>query len=178
MSLAILLEATKTHLLNEVSFTDANNLGIEPDGMPPHAAGKHYVAIDEGNIRQESNNAEFINEVFEISVYVCRRPMEIPNRRQGQLYLKTSVYQATQKTLEQMERPVIAALHGNWSLMNDANTLGGFPNATDGDVYQSPWMYRGRGTTDVVMNENDSAWIRRQLRFEGMRRVQEMSIAG
>jgi hypothetical protein len=164
----------------DVTYPDlesTNWVGVEVDGIPPARAPEWYVAIDEGDIRSQRTEDQ-LQEEYSVEIYVCRRPDRTPSDFQRQLSLPTDLYLASILTLEKLERQVIKSLHNNQTLRGNANSLGGFPNPNTGDIYQLPLQFDGRSKSRTEEFPDSGIWMRRQLRFSGMLRVQDLSTAG
>jgi hypothetical protein len=73
--------------------------------------------------------------------------------------------------LDELERQVIRSLHNNHTLRQMANENAGAPSAGDGDIFQSPLWYRGRGRTSF-----GDLSLERTLSFSGARRVQAVDV--
>ena len=176
------LQAARNQLRTDYETTHpglvpANWVGIQLRGMPPRRAGDWYVALDEDYIRGKKDQAH-IEEVYGVSIYVCRRPDKLPDDFRGQLTYPDDVYLATMLTLEKMERQVLKSIHNNQTMRAAANTLGGFPAADKGDSYQLPLQYDGRGSIQTSDVPDSGMWSCREMKFSGMLRVQALDILG
>lgn len=173
MSMEVLLEATRDYLRTTASLSN-ERCDIQPGGRPPARMGETYVSIDEGPI--QSTEKSSLREIYTVRVWITKRTGKYPADRRSNVYLDNIA------GLGKLERLVIRTIHGAQALRVAANTLGGFPHANAGDIFQQPLWYTGRGPSSYVgaewiggEGENDTFLVR-QLTFQGALRVQALDI--
>lgn len=174
MSIGQLLTTVRDHLSTALNLTK-DECGVQLSGTPPAAAGQRYVAVDEGGVNVYSGDEAWLGEQYTILVSIMRRAGQYPADRQGDLLVRETT---AIKSLEELERRTIEALHGNELLRKAYNEALGVPNDYFGEIAIQPLWYRGRGRTFIFESPLDEpnfvyAWWRRDLRFSGMNRKQK-----
>ena len=174
MSVITILDEVVTHLTTQMSL-QADQIGVEPELTPPHIAPEFYIAVDEGDVVSDSTD-NFLREKIGFEVGIWKRTGDYDKDRRAKIYSKSAT------GLDALERLVVINLHMSWALRAAINTAGSYGQAGNGDVYQLPPVYQGRGKTEArsIGTDNSgnlSTWLMRRLRFGGMLRVQEISVA-
>lgn len=179
MSMGQMLETVRDHLRSQLNLA-AEQCGVHLNGMPPDTAGQLYVALDEGGVEVRSGDDPVLTERYTIVVSIMRRAGKYPRDRQGDLLLRET---EAQKSLNELERACIRAIHASWGFHVSYNTDLGVPDAALGEKAIMPLFYRGRGRTylyDTPTEQPDMihAWFRRDLRFSGFDRKQKLENMG
>ena len=179
MSLAALLEAAQDHLRTELSLSNAQ-CGVQMDGDPPPAAGEFYLAIDEGGVSSPGGTENWLLEQFTVVVSIMRRTGQYMKDRQGNVLKREAT---AIKSLEELERRTIRALHGRHDFRIAYNTSLGAPDESLGEIAVLPLWYRGRGRTYRFQSSSEEPaqkfeWLRRDLRFGGLDRKQKLENIG
>ena len=189
MSMGHVLLAVETRLIVKLEATPlsmtsaAAHCSIQPDGWPPKTAHEWYVAIDEQKVTAVGQNEDQIQEVFDISIWVCRRVGQVPMDYRKLMLLWQDPYRDTETanmSPERVERQVIAGVHLGWDIVdeaNDNNLDGPLGTSVFGDKFTMPLFYKGRGSLTQEQQPGESGfWARKQLNFSGMLRTQAMDI--
>ncbi len=159
MSMGLLLEVVQNHLRTALGLA-ADQCRIAHE--PPTAAGPLFLSVAGGGVRSEARSV--LRETYELEVGVWRRAGEYPADRRGGLLAPIDPHVAGLRTLDALERQVIAALHGNFEDIPAAANAQLEPESEA--VFQLALYYAGRGPT-----ETDSGWLVRHLNFSGCTRV-------
>jgi hypothetical protein len=175
MSMGAVLKVVRDHLRNRLSLA-SGQCDVRPDGRPIDAAGDLYVCISEGGVQSESRL--HLSERYEIEVSIWRRATAAPTDRQGDLLLPDDQYLANMTTLDDLERAVIAQVHGNDADIRQAANAVLISGGASGDGFSVTLFYAGRGPSETFADHARAnvGWIGRRLRFGGMLRVQPLSV--
>lgn len=169
-----LLLAVRDHLRSNMTVPGGEDrapffIGLQPGGHPPARMGEWYVSIDESNVI--STEKESLREVHSVEINITKRAGKYASDTADKAYLENM------NGLRAIERQVIQLVHNNHTLRALANTLGGLPGETIGDIFQQPLWYTGRGRTrfeggEWIGADGDHAFLVRTLNFTGAARVQ------
>jgi hypothetical protein len=165
--MAALLKAARDKLREDMPIPPGQSpklfVGIQPGWALPKPRGQWFVALDEANVT--STEKVSLKEEYAIEVKIVKEVGRYAPDQTGQMYLDHS------PGLDELERQVIRSLHNNHTLRQMANENAGAPSAGDGDIFQSPLWYRGRGRTSF-----GDLSLERTLSFSGARRVQAVDV--
>jgi len=173
MSMGVVLKIVRDHIRNRLSLT-GGQCDVRPDGRPIDVAGDLYVCISEGGVQSESRL--HLSERHEIEVSIWRRATAVPTDRQGDLLLPDDQYVANLQTLDDLERAIIAHIHGNDADIRQAANALLTSGGANSDGFSVTLFYAGRGPSETFTDRPRSSaeWIGRRLRFGGMLRIQPL----
>lgn len=167
MSMAAVLKAARDKLRTDLPIPNGQPpklyVGIQPNNGLPPSRGQWYVAIDEAGV--SSTEKVSLKEEFTIEVRIVKEAGKYAADRMEQMYLDHS------PGLDELERQVIKSLHNNHELRRMMNENAGAPGVNDGDIFQSPIWYRGRGRSTY-----GDLSLERTLSFGGGLRVQAVDV--
>ena len=165
--MAALLKAAQDKLRQDMPIPQGQPgklfVGIQPGLGRPQARGQWYVALDEASVA--STEKVSLKEEYTIDVKITKDAGRYAADQLGQMYLDHS------PGLDELERQVIKSIHNNHELRRMANENAGAPGVNDGDIFQTPLWYRGRGRTTY-----GDLSLERTLTFSGARRVQAVDV--
>ncbi len=176
MSTGHILLRVRDHLRSTLSL-DTDQCEIRCEGNPTSVAGQFFIGVREMGVQGEGKS--FLRELSRIEVAVWRRASDVPHDRSGDLHLSSDPWLSAVFALDEMERQVIRAIHGNHAdlpkWLNNSLSLG---EAPQGDRFLLPLFYEGRSGTEALSNkkERPAAWYGRRLQFAGMTRVQSPDV--
>lgn len=174
MSMAFVLEGTRDYLRSQNTWT-YEQIGIQFQTIPPNTARQWYIGMDDAGVESAIEKNYYLTETFSIEIGIWREHASIPRDRSGEMQLATDIYIAGIKTLNALERLVIAQLHGIYAVPAAINAQFTLPSIGSGGVFRLPLAYRGRTRNEKleVADVQDSAlWFGRRLLFRGLPRTQ------
>jgi hypothetical protein len=186
MAIEWLLEAARdqlrTNLVSLVPGATAaaakSYIDVQPDGHPPANMGEWYVALDELGATGAGQEQEYLEERYQIGVWITWRTARYAPDRYIDFLKDAS------RGLRPFTRAVIEYLHGKEAVRTAANTLGGLPDAAIGDAFQQPLWFLGQGkitgkSSDWIGRaDGEDTFAVRQLRFAGGLRIQAHDVMG
>ena len=185
MSMAMALEYTAEWLMEKNSWTN-NQVGVQPDAIPPNTAGPWYVAIDDSGVETGEDATDALKEILTITIGIWRRSEHLQNDRKGILKLVKDKYLLGAWTLHRLERTILIhksgaeiknGLHNNYSFLTGLNLRFNLPNEADGAEFRMPWNYKGRGRMETIGLADEQAihaFYGYRLRFRGLMRLQKL----
>jgi hypothetical protein len=178
MSFAMAREGVQDFLRDELSW-DKTQCGVVFDALPHPKSKQWYVAIDVNAMEPGPSNSAYLKEEQTVDIGIWRRVSERPIDYLYNLLFRTDKYQATIKTIEQLEREVMTVLHFKPDVRNFINTQFSLPSDALGDVFTSPLTYLGKEDDRIVTPpESSIQFIGHRLRFKGLMRLQRISNMG
>ena len=185
MSMAMALEYVTEFLIERNGWTK-NQVGVQPESVPPYDAGPWYIALDDSGVETGNDETDSLKEILTLTIGIWRRPEHLQNDRKGMLKLPQDKYIIGAWTLHALERatvvhksaiPVKNGLHNNWSLVSGINTRYNLPSEEGGANFTQPLRYKGRGRMETVGyadEQNVHTFYGYRLRFSGLHREQKM----
>lgn len=184
MSVDAWVIATRTHLRTELvsgghipggAVKAKHYVDIQPGGHPPAAMGEFYIAVDEVGTQQLDHDK--LHEVYRLDVTISKRTGQYAPDKYGDMYAKNA------RTIRQLERAVIVAIHNNHVLRIAVNAELGAPSEVTGDACINPMWHTG---TDKTRPEGPAwcggnpdsvdAFLVRVVHFGGGRRIQDIDV--
>lgn len=136
MSGRAIRQAVVEAIQERLSLND-HEVGLQPAGRPPHTAGMIYVAVHAGSWRELSSfDGHYADHQHAVNVTISVRAGHVPEDRWGRETLNT-----VEDGLEKWAEEILAAVHNQHSVMNDANTI--LESATD--EFGEPLRFTGAG---------------------------------
>ncbi|HUT88741.1 MAG TPA: hypothetical protein VMY37_04550 [Thermoguttaceae bacterium] len=146
MSLSALLTAVRNQVRNQLKL-EKLECGCQLDGHPPPSFGGRYVAVHPtGWGPGDSQIDHGLDEVYRVTCTITMRTPVVPkDRMMDELFLKAL------SGMETLAREIIAHVHQNYTVMNEANSL----IAGDDKLIQ-PLFWDG---CDVPPRPETGAWV-------------------
>lgn len=179
MSMALVLEGVRDFVRGQYGWT-RKQVTIRFEGQPPAMAADWHIAFDDGGSDVDAGSTYMLQEGLALTVGVWRRITDTPDDRYAELIKRTNIYTGQVASLDKLVRQVISALHLNYAVATDLNTLWGLPNGEHGSTFESALRYRGHSGTEKFshVESPDLIWLGRRLRFSGLRRQQKIGSIG
>lgn len=186
MSMAMALEYVTEFLIQQNGWTK-DQVGVQPDAIPPYNAGPFYIALDDSGTEGGNDETDDLEETLNLTISIWRRPEHLLNDRKGLMKYPQDKYLIGAWTLHRLERAVVVhksaspvknGLHQNWSLVSGINARYNLPSDEDGASFILPLRYKGRGRMETTGYADDQGTAQvfygYRLRFRGLKRVQKM----
>ena len=151
----------------------ASSVDVMFDGQPPPGCGEAFVAVHEGDWSNQATYDEGREDFIGVEITVTRRTAFAPQDRAVIALCDAA------DALDQICDQVVAIVHGNYGIMNNANTtLGGSVNG-----FVRPLFFRNAGKSAPKGPDWFSAsaeghrvevGVARTLSFGGAQRVQHI----
>ena len=179
-----LLYSVKDCLLEADFGWDKTTLDIMPDGHPPPRTAGWFCAIHQGGQRGDMMNAldEYYGYTLTLSVLLAGIP---PDRVGSQLLAKKELLTLARETgFNARAQQLKAFLHMNWYVIGRANEylLQMYAGAYQVDGFAEPAHFGTMTDPKFVGGEwfaadpnHKTAGITAEIRFEGARRLQELT---
>jgi hypothetical protein len=179
VSMALVLQGVKDYVRGQYGWTN-KQVTIRYDGQPPATAADFHIAFDDGGSTVEGPRTYMLQEQLSIVAGVWRRMASTPDDRYAELIKRTNIYTAQVASLDKLVRQVVTAIHHNFTLTSDLNTIWGLPNDEHGSIFESTLTYDGHNGLEKFshIEAADLIWVGRRLRFTGLRRQQKIGSIG
>jgi len=143
------------------------------EARPQRIGGAFAICIDDGGTDTTNSDNYYVGETYTMLVGIWRRIGKYSiDRLAQQMYIPNDLYATNAKSLEDLERDIVTALHQNYAVRAAVNTAYSLPGSGLGDKFLSPWCYKGRGEVEALPFDDQNAYLGRVLRFTGFMRNQ------
>lgn len=174
MIVGTILTRVRDHLRGELALP-ADQIEIRIHGHPPASAGPTFIALREQGVK--SDGRSFLREEHHIEITLWRRLTDLPEDAAAVALYGDDPVQPDAATLDELERAIIRAVHGNeLAFVLALNQSLGLSSGGPGGPFQLPLYYTGRKGTEIVRQSGApaSTWAVRRLQFVGLNRVQSL----